>query len=179
MVEQAERVDAEEYARSATWTGLRVITAMDADPRDAEIAALRVRIAELEACPQTPGEILAMESGDASDAAQQRMARELAAQLLADAWAEAQEIKRQARTIAEQTKTDLAAEAEEFRATLTAEREEHDAAMTQERERHEMALRTLTAQRDRVIEQIAVLCRGMADAAHRAHEMTQEQSAVS
>jgi hypothetical protein len=160
MVEQAEIVNADERARRAAWAGLRVISAAEAGPL-------------------VPNAAIPPESGDASGTAQQRVVRELAARLLADAWAEAQEIKRQARAAAEQIEADLAAEAAALRATLATERERHDAAMAQERERHEMAIRTLSTQRDRVIEQIAVLCRGMADAAHRAHGMTQAQSAAS
>src|SRR3954468_23566868 len=127
MYDQAEMARTDEDAARPRGAGLRVITADAPDPRDAEIAALRARIAELEARPHVPGQIVMPESGDASDAAQQRIVRELAARLLADAWAEAQEIKRQARAAAEQTEADLAAEAAALRATLAAEREAHDA----------------------------------------------------
>jgi hypothetical protein len=179
MYDQAETKRSDEDTARPHGAGLRVITADAPGPRDAEIVALRARITELEARPRISGEIGASASGHEPDAEQRRIVHEWAARLLADAWAEAQEIKRQTRAAAEQTEADLAAEAAALRATLVAEREAHDAAMAQERARHEAALRMLSAHRDRVIEQIAVLCRGMADAAHRAHEMAQGQPAAS
>jgi C4-dicarboxylate-specific signal transduction histidine kinase len=167
MIHEAETERTEARTSHAVRAGLRVLPM--AAPDSEQTTLPPPRVTELNARPHVPEEPMTAES--APDAVQKRVLRELAARLLADAWAEAQEIKRQARATAAETRAELAAETEAHRATLAAERARHQAALAQERERHEAALRALSDHRDRVIEEITVLCRGLADAAKRSRTL--------